>query len=113
MLDGEQQLWKSRAYKGLGRTVTDKENRTVRSLRPKELDGTDNGYGQYYGSACLKREWPEFISREFEHMSVVWSRYHSRCEISPLWVLVFKWSFACLDDLECLWQFCLLRRRVL
>jgi hypothetical protein len=91
MLDHEQQLGKIRTYKTLGRTVTDKKSRTFFDTRLRELDGTDNGYDQYYGSACLKREWPDFISREFEHMSVVWSRYHSKCEAaaSPLWVLVF------------------------
>jgi len=89
MLDHEQQFGKSRTYKTLGRTVTDKEGRNFFDMRLEELDGTSNGYDQYYGSACLKREWPDFISREFEHMSVVWPRYHSKREVSPLWVLVF------------------------
>jgi hypothetical protein len=77
MLDREQQFGKRRTYKNLGRTVTDKENRTCcpgkrqRDTSLSEIDGTSHGYDQYYGSACLKREWPDFISREFEHMSVV------------------------------------------
>jgi hypothetical protein len=90
MSDREQQFGKSRTYETLGRAVTNTESRTtgrtVIDMRLKELDGTDNGYDQHYGSACLKREWPDFISREFEHMSIVWSRCHSKCEVSSLWV---------------------------